>query len=42
LDSDMGAPVHGWVYDLRHSLLKDLEIDPADEPARRIFDLDNL
>ena len=40
--NDMGAHVHGWAYDLRHGLLKDLEIDPADEPARRIYDLGNL
>ncbi len=39
---DMDAHVHGWVYDLRHGLLNDLEIDPADEPARGIYDLDNL
>jgi len=30
------------VYDLRHGLLKDLEIDPADEPSRRIYDPENL
>ena len=40
--SDMGAHVHGWVYDLRHGLLRDLEIDPADEPARAIYELDGL
>ena len=40
--SAMGDHVHGWAYDLRHGLLKDLEIDPADEPARRIYDLDHL
>ncbi len=39
---DMGNHVHGWVYDLRHGLLNDLRIDPADEPARRIYDLENL
>ncbi len=39
---DMGAHVHGWAYDLRHGLLKDLEIDPADESARRIYHLDGL
>lgn len=36
---DMGAHVHGWAYDLRHGLLKDLQIDPADEPARSIYQL---
>ena len=39
---DMRTHVHGWAYDLRHGLLKDLEIDPADEPARGIYDLDGL
>jgi carbonic anhydrase len=34
--------VHGWVYDLRHGLLRDLMIDPAEEPARAIFELDGL
>jgi len=34
--------LHGWVYDLRHGLLTDLEIDPADEPARGIYELDGL
>lgn len=38
----MADHVHGWAYDLRHGLLKDLEIDPADEPARSIYDLDGL
>ena len=38
----MGEHVHGWAYDLRHGLLKDLLIDPADEPARTIYDLDGL
>jgi len=38
----MGEHVHGWAYDLRHGLLEDLEIDPADEPARNIYDLENL
>jgi carbonic anhydrase len=38
----MGNHVHGWAYDLRHGLLKDLRIDPADEPARSIYDLDGL
>jgi carbonic anhydrase len=40
--ADMGEHVHGWVYDLRHGLLTDLEIDPADEPARRSYELDGL
>jgi len=40
--NNMGAHVDGWAYDLHHGLLKDLKIDPADEPARRIYDLDNL
>lgn len=40
--SDMGAHVHGWVYELRHGLLRDLQIDPADEPARAIYELDGL
>jgi carbonic anhydrase len=39
---NMRSHVHGWAYDLRHGVLKDLEIDPADEPARSIYDLDNL
>jgi carbonic anhydrase len=38
----MGEHVHGWVYDLRHGLLTDLDIDPADEPARSIYELDGL
>ena len=38
----MGDHVHGWAYDLRHGLLEDLQIDPADEPARNIYDLDGL
>jgi carbonic anhydrase len=38
----MGQHVHGWAYDLRHGLLKDLEVDPADEPAHSIYNLDNL
>ncbi|MGA7758827.1 MAG: carbonic anhydrase [Ilumatobacteraceae bacterium] len=40
--NDMGNHVHGWAYDLRHGLLKDLQIDPADEPARNIYELDGL
>jgi carbonic anhydrase len=40
--SAMGAHVHGWAYDLRHGLLKDLEIDPDDQPAHGIYHLDNL
>jgi len=40
--ADMVDHVHGWVYDLGHGLLQDLEIDPADEPARTIYDLDGL
>ena len=39
---DIRAHVHGWVYDLRRGLLNDLEIDPADEPARGVYELDNL
>ena len=34
--------VHGWAYDLRRGLLKDLLIDPADQPARSIYELDGL
>ena len=40
--SDMGNHVHGWVCDVRHELLIDIRIDPADESARRIYDLENL
>lgn len=39
---DMAAHVHGWAYDIRRGLLKDLEIDPADQTARHIYKLDNL
>lgn len=38
--SDMANHVHGWAYDIRRGLLKDLEVDPADEPARYIYDID--
>jgi carbonic anhydrase len=38
----MGAHVHGWAYDLRRGLLKDLDIDPADQPAHHMYHLDNL
>jgi carbonic anhydrase len=34
--------VHGWVYDIRNGLLRDLEVDPAEEPAHHAFDLDGL
>jgi carbonic anhydrase len=34
--------VHGWVYDIRNGLLRDLEVDPAEEPAHHAFDLDDL
>jgi carbonic anhydrase len=40
--NEMGEHVHGWAYDLRHGLLKDLEIDPADEPAHGVYHFDNL
>jgi carbonic anhydrase len=38
----MGAHVHGWVYDIRQGLLHDLEVDPDDQPAGRIYRLDGL
>ena len=31
-----------WSYDLRHGLLEDLEIDPADEPTWGVYDLEGL
>jgi carbonic anhydrase len=40
--SEMRNHVHGWVYDLRRGLLNDLLIDPADESARNIYDLEGL
>jgi carbonic anhydrase len=40
--SDMKDHVHGWVYDIRQGLLHDLEIDPADETARRIYEIEGL
>ncbi len=40
--ADMGAHVHGWAYDIRKGLLKDLDIDPRDQPARFIYELDSL
>ncbi len=40
--SEMDKHIHGWAYDIRHGLLKDLEIDPADEPARDIYHFDGL
>jgi carbonic anhydrase len=40
--SEMREHVHGWAYDLRRGLLKDLEIDPEDEPAHGIYHFDNL
>lgn len=39
---DIAAHVHGWVYDIRQGVLTDLEIDPADEPARGIYTLEGL
>ncbi|MGB0114199.1 MAG: carbonic anhydrase [Ilumatobacteraceae bacterium] len=34
--------VHGWAYDIRKGLLTDLQVDPNDEPARHIYELDGL
>lgn len=35
--------MHGWVYDLREGLLRDLEIDPErDFDGRRIYDYDDV
>ena len=39
---DMGSHIHGWAYDIRRGVLKDLKIDPAEESARGIYILDNL
>ncbi len=39
---DIKDHVHGWVYDIRHGLLNDLCIDPADESARSLYELDDL
>jgi len=39
---DMSAHVHGWVYDIRKGLLRDLEVSPADEPARHVYELGGL
>jgi carbonic anhydrase len=34
--------VHGWVYDIRNGLLRDLAIDPLAEPGRAIYELEDL
>jgi carbonic anhydrase len=39
---EMRAHVHGWVYDIRQGLLRDLMIDPGDEPASWIYELNGL
>lgn len=40
--SDIAAHVHGWVYDIHHGLLTDLEIDPAEETASHIYEFGGL
>ena len=39
---DVKNHVHGWVYDIRQGLLHDLRIDPADESARHVYEIDGL
>jgi carbonic anhydrase len=39
---DMAGHVHGWVYDIRKGLLSDLEVDPSEESARHVYELDGL
>lgn len=39
---DLAAHVHGWVYDIRKGLLSDLEVDPAEEPALHVYELDGV
>ncbi len=39
---DMASHVHGWAYDIRKGLLKDLEITTADQPSLAIYDFKNL